>query len=146
MSADASLLDMFSFEFIYGDKRTALSDVSSVVLTQSGAKAIFGDVNPIGQVIKFNNQFPLKVSAVIKDNPQNSTFNFKALISWKTNEIQQPWIKTSGWGNYSFLTYVMLKPGANLASVNAKLKGVIAHYDSFNKENTLFLYPFSRLL
>ncbi len=69
MAADASLLDMFSFDFVYGNKNSALSELSSVVLTQSAAKAIFGDVNPVGQVIKFNSQFPLKVSAVIKDNP-----------------------------------------------------------------------------
>lgn len=145
MAADASILDMFSYDFVYGDKKTALSDISSVILTQSTAKAIFGDVNPVGQVVKFNTQYPLKVSAVIKDNPRNSSFYFSALMSWQTYEAQQPWIKTSGWGNYSFLTYVMLKPGANLASVNAKLKNVIAHYDPHNKENTLFLYPYADL-
>jgi putative ABC transport system permease protein len=144
MAADASFLDMFSFDFIYGDKHTALSDPSSVVLTQSGAKAIFGDINPVGQVIKFNSQYPLKVSAVIKDNPQNSTFSFKALMSWQTFEAEQQWIKTSGWGNYSFQTYVMLKSGVQLASINPKLKSLIAHYDPQNKENTLFLYPFAR--
>jgi len=145
MSADASILDMFTFDFIYGDKHTALSDQSSVIITQSSAKAIFGDINPVGQVIKFNSQYPMKVSAVIKDNPQNSSFGFGALMSWKAFEAQQSWIKTSGWGNYSFQTYVMLKPGTRLAAFNAKLKDVIGHYDPHNKENKLFLFPFSKL-
>src|ERR1700749_4008473 len=68
-AADPSLLNMFTFDFIYGNKQTALTDPSSIVLTQSGAKAIFGDINPVGKVIKFNDKFSLKVSAVIKDNP-----------------------------------------------------------------------------
>lgn len=144
MSADASLFDMFSFDFIYGNRNSALSDISAIVLTQSGAKALFGNINPVGQIIKFDNKYPLKVSAVIKDNPQNSTFQFKALISWKTLESQQQWIKGSGWGNYSYLTYVLLKPHASLNAVNLKVKNIIAAYDLINKDNKLFLYPFAR--
>ena len=144
MAADASLLDMFSFDFIYGNKKDALSEQSSIVLTQSGAKAIFGDVNPVGKVIKLNTQYPLTVSAVIKDLPANSSFYFKALISWKQLEVEQSWLKTSGWGNYSFMTYAMLKPGASAATVNAKLKDIVKQYDPHNKENQIFLYPYSK--
>ena len=143
MSADPSLLDMFSFDFVRGNRKSAFSDIPSIVLTESGAKAIFGDANPIGQVVKFNNQYPLKVTAVIKDNPNNSTFNFNALISWDQYVVQQSWLKTSGWGNYSFMTYAMLKPGASPEKVNAKLKSIIAKYDPNNKENTFFLSPFA---
>ena len=144
MAADPSLLDMFSFDFVRGDKNSALKDISSIVLTESGAKGLFGDANPIGQVVRFNNKTPLKVTAVIKDNPVNSTFNFNALISWDQLAAQQSWIKTSGWGNYSFMTYAMLKPGASFEKVNAKLKGIVAKYDPNNKENTIFLYPFAQ--
>jgi putative ABC transport system permease protein len=144
LTADASLLDMFSFDFIYGNKSSALSDPSTIVLTASGAKALFGDQNPVGQVIKLNNQYPLKVSAVIKDNPQNSSFQFNALMSWQTFEAEESWIKTSGWGNYSFKTYVMLKPRASLTAFNAKLKNIVARYNPENKENTMFLYPFAQ--
>lgn len=145
MAADPDLLDMFSFDYIFGSRKSAFANMSSIVLTASGAKALFGDDNPIGQVIKLNNQFPLKVSAVIKDNPANSSLFFKALISWDQISAQQSWIKTSGWGNYSFQTYVMLKPGVSLALVNSKLKYLVKRYDPNNKENTLFLYPFVRL-
>src|ERR1700678_2705237 len=55
MAADPDLLTMFSFDFIYGNKQDALKDLSSIVLTESGAKALFGDANPVGLVIKLNN-------------------------------------------------------------------------------------------
>src|SRR5579859_1708276 len=51
MAADPSLLDMFSFDFVRGNKKVAFSDISSIVLTETGAKALFGDANPIGQVV-----------------------------------------------------------------------------------------------
>jgi len=143
MAADLAFLQMFSEEFIYGDPRTALSDLSSIVLTESAAKAIFGNVNPVGQTIKLDQKFPVKVSAVIKDNPANSTFDFKALISWEQVSAEQSWIKTSGWGNYSFHTYVMLKPGASAIALDKKLKNIVARFDPQNKENTMFLYPFA---
>jgi putative ABC transport system permease protein len=144
MSADPAILDMFTYHFIRGDKKTALADPSSILLTESAAKAIFGDENPMGQVIKLDNQYPMKVSAVIKDNPQNSTFTFNALMSWQGFEAQNKGIKTSGWGSYNFQTYALLKPNASLAAVNAKLKNIVAKYDPQNKENTMFLYPFAK--
>ena len=145
LAVDPAFLTMFSFDFIAGQEHQALADPSSIVLTQSGAKALFGDKNPVGQTITLSNKYPLKVSAVIKDNPTNSSFSFKALISWDQWTVEQPWVKQSGgWGNYSFFTYVMLKPDVSLASVNAKLKNIVTRYDPVNKENTLFLYLFAR--
>jgi putative ABC transport system permease protein len=145
LPVDPSFLNMFSFEFIAGNPRQALADLSSIVLTQSGAKALFGDANPVGQTITLSNQYRLKVSAVIKDNPANSSFTFKALISWDQVTVEQPWIKQSGgWDNYSWFTYVMLKPGVSLTSVNAELKNIVSRYNPTDKENTLFLFPFAR--
>ena len=126
LPVDPAFLNMFSFEFITGNSRQALADLSSIVLTQSGAKAIFGDADPVGQTITLSNKYRLKVSAVIKDNPANSSFTFKALFSWDQLTVEQQWLKQSGgWDNYSFFTYVMLKPGVSLTSVNAKLKNIV---------------------
>src|SRR6187402_3524989 len=47
MAADKSLLDMFSFEFINGNSKNALSQQSSIILTQSAAKAVFGNLNQL---------------------------------------------------------------------------------------------------
>lgn len=145
MAADESLLDMFSFDFIYGNNKQALSQLSTVVLTQSAAKAIFGNVNPIGKVVQFENKHPLTVSAVIKDNPQNSSFSFNALISWKTLEKQEGWVRESNWGNFSFSTYVLLKPGTSVTAANQKIKNILAQNGAENKNAWVFLYPFTRV-
>ena len=144
IGADPALLEMFTFDFVRGNKRTALADQSSIIITESAAKAIFGESDPLGQTLKLNNKFLLKVSAVIKDNPANSSFRFKAIISWAQLEVQQNWIKTSGWGNYSFTSYILLKSAASLAGVNAKVKDIVGRYDLLNKDNKIFLYPFAR--
>jgi putative ABC transport system permease protein len=144
ITTDPELLDMFTFSFIAGDQ-SALAEPSSIVLTQSSAKAIFGDDNPIGKVVQYGNQFPLKVSAVINDNPKNSSFTFQALISWQTMVSQQPWLKDAGWGNYNYYTYVLLKPGSTSATINPKIKNLLGNYIPTDKNVKLFLYPFTRL-
>ncbi|WPU91076.1 FtsX-like permease family protein [Mucilaginibacter sabulilitoris] len=144
MAADESFLDMFTFDFVKGNKHDAFKDLASVIMTESAVKALFGDTDPIGKMVKLNGKDLVKVTAVIKDMPENSTFRSKAIISWKFNESVQPWLKTSGWGNYSFATYVLLKPGANVDKLNREMKKLITRYDVKNKENELFLYPFTR--
>ncbi|HVS92573.1 MAG TPA: ABC transporter permease [Mucilaginibacter sp.] len=141
---DSSFLDLFSYDVVYGDKAHPLQDPSSVVLTLSGAEELFGNENPVGQLVKLDNKSLMKVSAVVKDKPENSSFSFvKVFAPWHQLEAGNSALNTN-WGNYSYFTYTLLKPGVSVASLNDKLKGFIGHYDPENKENKLFLYPFSR--
>lgn len=96
LSVDASYLDIFTLDFVKGNKQDAFKDMSSVIMTESAVKALFGDKDPMGQTVKLNSTQLVKVSAVIKDLPQNSSFKFKALIPWKLYEAMQPWVKNSG--------------------------------------------------
>ena len=41
MAADPAFLDMFTYQFIHGDRKTALADPSSIVLTESQCKGHF---------------------------------------------------------------------------------------------------------
>ncbi|PJJ79234.1 ABC transporter permease [Mucilaginibacter auburnensis] len=146
MASDPAILDIFTFDFVKGKKSKALDDPSSIVITEKAAKALFGDADPIGKSIRLNdNKFSLKVSAVIKDHPQNSSFRFDMLMPWGTYGTQQPWIKSAGWGNYSFTTYALLKPGATVDAVNIKLKDITKRYDPNNKDNIMFLHNWRSL-
>jgi putative ABC transport system permease protein len=140
---DVSFLDMFTIDFVKGNKHHVFDDLESIVISESTAKALFGDIDPMGQVIKYDNRKPLKVTGVMKDQPVNSSFKFKSLISWTFLESDQPWIKTSSWGNYNFQTYALVKPGVNLPALNHQLKGLIGHYDPGNKDNQIFLSSYS---
>jgi putative ABC transport system permease protein len=142
-AVDASFLDMFTVDFVKGNKHHVFDDPSSIVVSESTAKALFGDRDPMGQVIKYDNHKLLKITGVIKDQPVNSSFKFKALVSWSFVEMDQPWIKTSSWGNYNFLTYVLVKPGTNIPVLNRQLKSLIGRYDPGNKGNQIFLFPYS---
>lgn len=143
ISVDPDFLDIFSLEFVRGNKKTAFDEVYSVVLTQTGARTIFGTDDVIGKTVKMDNERSAKVTGVIKNLPENSSLKFKAIGSWAMLEANSPWIKTSGWGNFSFRTYVLVKPGSNIAKLNAKMMGLVGKNSPEHKENKLMLFKYA---
>ena len=71
---DPDFLKILNYKFIYGDATTALKDPNSALITASTAKKLFGNQNPIGQSIKWDNKKDIKVTAVIEDLPTNQEY------------------------------------------------------------------------
>ena len=130
---DPSFFRVFSYHLAKGEERTALNEPFSIILTQSAAKKYFGDEDPMGRSLKFfmydstNTGALYKVTGVMPDPPKNAHFTFTMLASFKTIEVTHPDILTTdGWGDGSYYTYVLLKPGVNANTFSKK----IAHFYS----------------
>lgn len=145
ISADPELLDIFTIPLLKGSRKTVFKDLQSIIVSESAAKALFGNNDPMGKTVKLDNEKSVVVTGVFKDFSDNQSFKFKIMGSWAKLEGDQPWVKNSGWGNYSFKTYALVKPGTDVAKLNTKLAGTIAKHDPNNKENKLFLYPYHRV-
>ncbi len=78
--ADSSFLKMFTYNVI-GDVNIALQEPYSLVLLESIAKKYFGNENPIGKIIKWDNKVDYTVTAIIKEPLQNSHIGFDVLVS-----------------------------------------------------------------
>lgn len=87
--ADSSTFNIFTHEFIAGNPQTALVEPSSLVLTQSVAAKLFGNEEPMGQIIKTDNN-TFSITGIIKDLPDNLHLNFDGLISYSTITSGQP--------------------------------------------------------
>lgn len=144
MFADDGLFNVLSYPFIKGNPQTALKSPDAIVITESLAKALFKNTDPINKIITRNNQKPLTVTGVIADPPANSTYRFEYVMPWAQFEAANAWVKTSGWGSNFHRTLVKLKSPSDLSKANRILGGLIARQDPGNK-NQLFLYPFSKL-
>ncbi|HTI89625.1 MAG TPA: ABC transporter permease [Puia sp.] len=131
---DSSLFSMLELPFVEGNERQAFKQLYSIVLTEKAAQKFFGTTrNVIGRTVRLDHKQDYVVSAIIKDIPKNSTFQFEWLISFdvyfKENDNLQ------NWGNNSPLTLVEVAPGANVAGINKllhnylqpKVTGSIAH-------------------
>ena len=117
---DSSFFDVFTFPLIKGDSKTALSDINSIILTESSARRYFGDEDPIGETLKLNQRDDVTVTAVMKDVPAQSHFHFDFLLSFRRLPRQ---IETN-WGGYNYYTYVKVRPGADIAEFEEKIQGV----------------------
>lgn len=147
LCASEDFFKMFSFNMTKGDPATALNNPNSIVLTQSTAKAFFGDEDPINQLIKIDNDQELKVTGVIDDVRGRPTeFVFDYVLPFSYYESTQPWVKRSkdNWNNNSFLMYVQLQPGATETEVNASIKDLIKENNEKAPTAVLFLHPMSK--
>ncbi|TWR31377.1 FtsX-like permease family protein [Mucilaginibacter pallidiroseus] len=144
MFADDGFFDIFSYKFIAGAPANALKQPNSIVITEKLAKTLFGSEDPMGKIVKRNNQLPLQVSGVIEDVPSNATFKFEFILPWIMFEDSNPWAKSSGWGSNFARTVVQLKNPGALPAANRIMKGMVGRHAEGNK-NVLFLYPFSKL-
>ncbi len=140
---DTTFLSIFDFPLLKGDRATALLRPNSAVLTESGAKKLFGDADPIGKTINHyaGDTSTFTVTGVLKDIPDNSQFQFEALFSFNT--IYKPdWM--NNWGGNWLNTYLELAPGTSQEAMTKKFPAYLKkHMDKGGnwKFYQLFLLP-----
>ncbi|MGB5005782.1 MAG: ABC transporter permease, partial [Ferruginibacter sp.] len=109
--ADSTFFSVFQLPAIQGDTKTALHEPNTVVITESAAKKYYGDVHVMDKIMEVkdgNTNTPYKITAVIRDIPKETHFNFEFLFSMKNVDYR--------WGqltSHNFITYLLLKPGTD---------------------------------
>ena len=143
--ASEEFLEMFQFPLLKGSADKVLDEPGSIVISESTAKAMFGDQDPMDQIIRLDNLDELKVTGVLKDIPKNSSFQFDCLIPWKLYETRE-WVKRNkdNWGNYSFQVYVELTSPAAKASVENVIHDLLTRHGETDIKHDLYLYPMER--
>ncbi len=127
---DSTVFDVFSWELLQGDPKTALVAPFSVVLTESTAKKYFGNEDAVGKTMKGSeaagrsNAGDYTVTGVMKDLPSNSHFKFNTLLSLSTFKQSRPGIFDE-WGYVDTYTYFLVKEQFNPASFEAKVPGFL---------------------
>jgi putative ABC transport system permease protein len=117
--ADSALFDVFSFPLLQGNPETALSEPYQVILSETTARKIFGDADPLGNVIRLNGKENLVISGVVADFPANSHLFFEALISFSTLYLNPNYYLD--WdGGYNYFTYIKLNNGSDVGALKAK--------------------------
>ncbi|HSG67796.1 MAG TPA: ABC transporter permease, partial [Bacteroidales bacterium] len=122
---DSTFLDIFSYNMIMGDARSALREPNSIVLSRSLANRYFGDSNPLGRTIRMNDRNNLTVSGIIEDPPLNSHFDFNCLVSYITL-LNERNIIHDDWGSLSIYTYLKIEKNADPAVLMNKFGDFIS--------------------
>lgn len=128
MWADSNFFKMFDIELLKGEKEEVLTRPQSVVLTESTAMKLFGDNDPIGQVLELpqaNNN--LTVTGVCRDIPENSHLKFNMLTS--ATSLGQ-FLTETNYLNFSAYTYLKLFEGADPAALESQFPDMVVKYVS----------------
>jgi putative ABC transport system permease protein len=126
-AAGPEFFKIFQYPFIKGNANSALKDLYSIVLTESTAKALFGDADPMGKNVRFDNSQNMTVTGVIRDVPANATLQFNYLVPFAYSEATQDWIKDgrTKWTYNSFSAYVALEPGVTYEQIAPKIRDIV---------------------
>ena len=135
LTVGTDFLKMFQFPLLRGDVNTVFREPNSIVLTESVAKALFGQQDPMDKSIRINNKNNVVVTGIMKDLPANSTLQFSYLLPYSYLEQTYPETKKerTDWGNYSNPEYVELQPGVDGEAFENKIKNIIAKHGATEK-------------
>ncbi|QEM10147.1 ABC transporter permease [Mucilaginibacter rubeus] len=135
--ADPSYFSVFNFPLLEGDAKHPFTDNNSIIITEKIARKYFGDNNPIGKTITLGRNDVLNVTGVVSDYPTNSSigynillpisrFNNEAYVKNRTSYNGTSRINSmdADWVNFSFETYLLLKPGTNLHKLEKQLRAI----------------------
>ena len=126
--ADQSMLDILHVPMIYGDRKNALAEPNTMVISKSKANKYFPNQNPVGKTMILNNDKNriYRIGGVIQDFPATSHIRYDFMLTMTGYQLwdnEQP-----SWESSNYYTYVLLKPGADAALFQKKLKLIITKY------------------
>lgn len=140
--ADSGLFKVFSFNFIEGSAETALKPYTAI-LSKKGAERFFGNEDPVGKVIKLNNEISFKVNGIIEDPPENSSFTSELYLPFEhLSDIGLP-LDRYGWNSYYI--YAQINGNANVKAINEKIRHYFKQVRNDETLTTeLFLFPLKK--
>ena len=136
MDVDAARL--MNLKMIKGS-HDGLREPASVLLSQSAAKAIFGDQDAINKMMKIDNSIDVKVTGIYEDIPFNSDWNEIMFIApWQLYVNTESWVRNAEheWDNNSFQLFVQIADHADMKSVSDKI--VKAKYNRIPESEKVF--------
>lgn len=155
--ADSTLFSLFSLHLLSGNPQTALAEPNSVVVSSDVARKYFGEEEPMGKMLIFDDKNAYRVTGVMEPIPHNTHFNYDLLISMATLEES----RSGQWLSFNFYTYLLLREGASTKDLERAFPQIIRthvgsqlekfvgqSYDDFLADgNTMdfSLFPVSRI-
>lgn len=134
VAVDSEWFKIFNYDLLSGDLQSFNNNPFSLIFTQSKARQLFGNKNPIGQIVKLDTTL-YQVRAVVKDNPINSSFQFDMLapmaarIPFRKGDL-------TNWGNMSYRTFVKVYPATDVASFSQQASAISKQ---LSKRNEFFI-------
>lgn len=146
---DSTFMDLFQVELIQGNPSNLLTRPSSLVISETLARSLFGDNSPIGKQVIGLNDLEYTVTGVFKSPPRQASMQFDALISWTTtvpNVGPMPMRWMNNWLAQAIFTFVRLSPNADPQLAEQKFEEMMkTHFNERAENYFLKLQPLQEM-
>jgi putative ABC transport system permease protein len=126
--AEPEFFDIFRFPLVSGDPNSVLMEPNTALITQKIAIKYFGTENPIGRIIRYNNQTNFRITGILRDIPGNTDRTGEIYLSYTNLKDKDPYMASdSSWGSVSSRMnfFVRLKPGITGAIAENQLPAFV---------------------
>ena len=138
---DPDFLQMFSFPLIHGDPDLVLNDPYSILLTTAMVNKYFGDEDPMGKVMRINNQWDCKVTGIVKQVPSNSSLQFDFLMPFEFLRNRED---IDFWGAWRYYTFIMLQNASSVEETSQKTITIFHEHEKDERSNPM-LQPYGHM-
>jgi len=138
---DENFFDVFTYEWIAGDKETALDKPFTGVITKSVAKKFFGNTSPIGKNIRIyheTGEAEMTITGVIEDMPENAHFHLSIIGSMKTGKYIYNEMALNNWGETTQFSYILLPEKVSIESLKKMSKDFLKETRDLTDADLLF--------
>jgi len=119
--ADSTLFDIFTYHFIHGNARDALTTPYTIVLTQSTAEKLFGETDPTGKSVKVSNRYDAVITGVVED-VKDTHMPVDAIGSFVTlGKLNSQPDYLNSFGTSQFPTYFIIKKGVDTKALSDRM-------------------------
>ena len=119
---DASFFSIFSFKFRQGNPESALLLPLTVVISEKTAHKYFGNEDPVGKVLKLNNEANYTITGVMDDMPGNSHFRYDMVLTLSGTDKEEG---MDNWGWQNFMVYFLFPDHFSKTVVEAKCNSLM---------------------
>jgi len=144
--ADSTFLEIFDYPVIAGDASSALDEPNSIAITENTARKFFGNEQALGNTLKLGTR-DFKITAILKDVPENSHLQFEALTSMVTVTSEDKGFNNQFGSNF-LNTYLVIQPGTDIRAFEEKLPAFLRRHMShpdINRFYALFVQPLEQV-
>ncbi len=139
--ADPGFFDIFSFPLVAGSPGPVLTQPNTALITKKLATKYFGSEDPIGRIIRYNNQTDFRITGVLQDMPGNTDRKQEIYLSYLNLKDQDARLASdSSWGQVrsSMHFFIRLKPGVSPSQIDQQLPAFTRKYDAEDAPTTVF--------
>lgn len=127
--SDSNFFSFFSFKLLRGNPQQVLSRPFSLVISQSAVRKYFGNADPIGKTLRYNNGYNFLVTGISADAPSNSSIDYDFIASMSSMSSISEQVDLVKNEKNDFTTYFLLRKDGRISAVENELKRLTKERD-----------------